>query len=493
MPVRPRFAVRTVATVSIVACVFFIILLLNLPLTEFFARLQQHRFASSVLSHTLLVSLGGVALAIAVTVWLLPRRRYGLFAACIAVIFLTVATLGAYEFQQRYPRADLFSAARVRDGAAILLGNDIALSRYQPRSTLIVDRKPVTSAAFPAIDVHFHLESLSPSITPERLVQAMDAAGIAKLVNLGGTPGVFEHFATTFRDKYPDRFILFVKPDPAALQRKGGVEQQLEWIKKAVRMGARGVKESKSFGLGQVDASGALVPIDDARLDPLWVLAGKLGMPVLIHTGEPAAFYTPIDQHNERLEELIEHTQFSLYGPGHPTHEALMKQRERLIARHPGTNFIAAHMGMNPEDLKYVAYLLDKYPNYYVDMSSVVQELGRQPYTARRFFIRYQDRILFGTDGGYGLTPEKGWTPERMYRSYEEFLETDNEYIEYPEADLTKQGRWRVYGIDLPKDVLEKIYVLNAQRLIPTDAAIEARLADVDHEASIPPQRQRSD
>jgi predicted TIM-barrel fold metal-dependent hydrolase len=452
--------------------------------------MQRHGFAGSLLSHALFVSLAGIAFVIGAGVWSLSPWRYGLLATCIAAIFLTLATLGVYRFQQSYPRAELFSTARLRDGWAILLGNDIALSKYQPRSTLIVDRKPVTRAAFPAIDVHFHLESLSPSVTPERLVEAMDAAGIAKLVNLGGAPGMFERFATTFKAKYPDRFILFVKPDPSALQREGGVEQQVEWIKKAVHMGARGIKESKSFGLGQIDASGALVAVDDARLDPLWNLAGQLGMPVLIHTGEPAAFYTPIDQHNERLEELIEHTQFSLYGPGHPTHEELMKQREHLIARHPGTNFIAAHMGMNPEDLKYVAYMLDKYPNYYVDMSSVVQELGRQPYTARRFFIQYQDRILFGTDGGYGLTPEKGWTPERMYRSYIEFLETANEYIEYPEADLTKQGRWQVYGLELPKDVLEKIYVLNAQRLIPTDAAIEARLADVDREASGGPQLQ---
>ena len=404
-----------------------------------------------------------------------------------------LATLGVYRFQQRYPRADLFSTTRLRDGAAILLGNDIALSRYQPRSTLVVDRKPVTRAAYPAIDIHFHLESLSPSITPERLVQAMDAAGIAKLVNLDGLPGMFEHFATTFRAKYPDRFILFVKPDPSALQREGGVQEQLEWVKKAVRMGARGVKESKSFGLGQRDASGALVPIDDARLDPLWDLADKLGMPVLVHTGEPAAFYAPIDQHNERLEELIEHPQFSLYGPGHPTHEQLMKQREHLIARHPGTNFIGAHMGMNPEDLKYVAYMLDTYPNYYVDMSSVVQELGREPYTARRFFIQYQDRILFGTDGGFALDPEKGWTPERMYRSYIEFLETDNEYIEYPLTEITKQGLWRVHGIALPREVLEKIYVRNAEKLIPTDAAIEVRLADIDHETSTPSQRQQAE
>lgn len=476
---RPRNANRKLVVVSIVIiCVFFIIVLLSLPLAEFIGPLQRHELARSLSSHKLLVLLGGVALTIGVTAWLVLRRQFKMLAVCVGVIIVAGIAFGVYKFQLRYPRADLFSIARLRDGVAILLGTDIRLSRYQTHSTLVVDRKSVTRAAYPAIDVHFHLESLPSSITPERLVEAMDAAGIARVVNLGGARGMFEHFASTFRARYPDRFILFVKPDPNALQRQGGVEEQLEWLKKAVRMGARGIKESKSFGLGQRDASGKIVPIDDTRLDPLWNLAGRLGMPVLVHTGEPAAFFRPIDEYNERLEELIEHPQFSLYGPDNPSHEALMKQRERLLARHPGTNFIGAHFGMNPEDLKYVAYLLEKYPNYYLDMSSIVQELGRQPFTARRFFIQYQDRILFGTDGGFGLDSEKGWTPERMYRSYIEFLETDNEYVEYPLAEITKQGRWRVYGLDLPKEVLEKIYLRNAERLIPTDAAIEAKLAN---------------
>jgi predicted TIM-barrel fold metal-dependent hydrolase len=412
----------------------------------------------------------------------MPRSRTFVAGVLLGASVLTVIGAGALywsvtEFRRRFPDQDIFNTARLHDSVAILLGKDVALSRFQPRPMLVVQRQTVTRAAYPAIDVHFHLESLDPSITPERLVQAMDAAGIDKVVNLGGLPGVFEELASKFRARYPERFIMFVKPDLAGLRADDNFQKQLQWVEKAIGMGARGIKFSKSFGMGQRDASGKIIPVDDPRLDPLWDLAARAGMPVLIHTGEPAAFFARPDVHNERFEELAMLPQFRHYGKP-PTREDLMSQRERLLARHPHTNFIGAHVGMNEDDLGYASYLLDKYPNYYVDIAAVVHALGRQPYTARRFFIRYQDRILFGTDGGYGLVKEgAGWTPERYFRSYLEFLETENEYFEYPLADVSKQGRWRVYGLHLPPEVLEKIYVRNAERLIPTEDAIAARLA----------------
>ncbi len=217
------------------------------------------------------------------------------------------------------------------------------------------------------------------------------------------------------------------------------------------------------------------------RLAPTWDFAGKLGLPLLIHTGEPPSFWEPVDVRNERYLELLQNPGWSLHGKDKPSREELRKQRERLLARHPQTNFIGAHFGMDADDLEYVAYLFDKYPNYYVDISAVVQELGREPYSTRRFFIRYQDRILFGTDGGFGMEAGgEGWTTERMYRSYFEFLETDNEYIKYPMSDISKQGMWRVYGIHLPAEVLEKIYFRNAERLIPPSAEVLTRLRQVE-------------
>ncbi len=286
----------------------------------------------------------------------------------------------------------------------------------------------------------------------------MDAAGIAQVVNLGGTPGEFERFTSTFAKRYPDRFIMFVKPNfGAALQRKDGVAEQVKWVERAATMGARGIKVSKSLGMGQRDSDGRIAPVDDPRLDPIWAKAGELGMPVLIHTSDTPAFFKAPDGRNERYEEIIGNPAWSRYGKS-PSHEELLAQRDRVIARHPGTIFIGAHMGMSEDNLAEVAARLDRYPNYYVDMAAVVHALGRQPVTARRFFIKYQDRILFSTDGGYGLVKqEPGWTAERLFRSYIEFLETANEYVEYPMWGAHSQGRWRIYGLDLPDEVLEKI------------------------------------
>ncbi len=463
----------------IAALLLVLLVLLNLPIADFVGRFDHHRAVSAVLKRRVPLFWVGLVAAAGLAVWLTLRRQFRALTAWIAIAGTGLLACLVYEIQFRYPHADLFNGQRFADGLAVVLGTDAVLSRYEPVPTLKLERQRIERAAFPAIDVHFHLESLPPDIDAERLVKAMDATGVAQIVHLGGAEDVFEHFAKTFYAKYPDRIILFAKPYPAVLARENGVARDLEWIKKAARMGARGLKENKSFGMSQVDREGKIVPVDDPRLAPLWDLAGKLGMPLLVHTGEPPSFWDPVDAHNERYAELLQHPEWSLYGKKVPSRDELMKQRERLIARHPGTNFIGAHFGMNPEDLTYAAHLLDTYPNYYVDMSSVVQELGREPYSARRFFMRYQDRVLFGTDGGYGLRPSGKQAPEVMFRSYLEFLETENEYIEYPQADVTKQGNWRVYGIHLPPDVLEKIYVRNAQKLIPSHEEIMQRLAEL--------------
>jgi predicted TIM-barrel fold metal-dependent hydrolase len=426
----------------------------------------------------LVLGVGGLV-ALAAVGWLLIRRQFRALLGVAVLVVVGVALIAVYSLQKSYPNADLFGWSRIRNGSAVMLGTDSLLSQFQPMATLKVPRRLVERAAFPAIDVHFHLESMPESVSAERLVAGMDAAGISKVINLGGNPGMFERFKRDFYDRYPDRFIMFVKPDPADLVKEHGFEAQVRWVEKAAGLGARGVKIGKTLGIGQRDRSGRIVAVDDPRFDPLWDKAGELGMPVLIHTSEPTSFFQPTTPHNERYEELLENPDWSLFRrEGIPTQAELLLQREHLLARHPKTHFIGAHMGSTADDLSCVAHLLDTYPNYYVDMSSVVSELGRQPFTTREFFIHYQDRILFGSDGGFALAPDHGWTPERFYRSYIEFLETRNEYIEYPLQDVTKQGMWRVYGIDLPADVLEKIYVRNAEKLIPSHESIMARLSN---------------
>jgi predicted TIM-barrel fold metal-dependent hydrolase len=183
-----------------------------------------------------------------------------------------------------------------------------------------------------------------------------------------------------------------------------------------------------------------------------------LGLPVLIHTADPAAFFLPIDETNERWEELHRRPEWSFHGPQFPSREALLAALLRVVARHPQTTFIAAHMANSAADLKAAGQWLDQHPNLYLDIASRISELGRQPYTARKFFLRYADRILFATDGPW---------PEERIVLYWRFLETWDEYFPYSEKEFPPQGFWNIYGLGLPDDVLKKVYQENAARLIP--------------------------
>jgi len=214
---------------------------------------------------------------------------------------------------------------------------------------------------------------------------------------------------------------------------------------------------TKEVGLFFKDSDGRYIPVEDERLFPIWRRAGELGKPVLIHVSDPVAFFLPVDERNEHYLTLQEFPAWSFYGSFYSKWE-LLEQRNRVIATHSQTRFILPHVANNPEDLDSVARLLDRFPNVVIDFSARIDELGRQPYTARDFFIAYQDRILFGID-----------MPVRadIYRCYFRFLETRDEYFEYPDY-IGRWGysRWRIYGLGLPDEVLRKIYFENAERVI---------------------------
>ena len=219
--------------------------------------------------------------------------------------------------------------------------------------------------------------------------------------------------------------------------------------------GACGLKFWKDLGLRLRDRSGELLTIDDPRLAPLFDRAQELGLFVMFHTADPAAFFLPIDARNERYEELAAHPDWGFYGSRY-SKDDLLAQRDRVFARHPKTQFVAAHMGEQPEDLQALGGVLDAYPNVQLDLSARVAELGRQPFTARRFFLRYASRILFGAD----LLPDID-----MYRTHYRFLESEDEYFDYP-SHASRQGRWQIYGLALPEDVLQRVYRGNALALL---------------------------
>src|SRR5207247_222199 len=244
---------------------------------------------------------------------------------------------------------------------------------------------------------------------------------------------------------------------------------QAEAIGQAHRAGAKGLKILKTLGLYLREniTSGKLVKIDDPRFDPMWDACGQLNMPVAIHVSDPIAFFTPTDRFNERYEELNNHPDWSFYAKDFPSNAELLEARNRVFARHPKTQFIALHVGNNAENLAYVSECMDRFPNLHVELGARIGELGRQPRAARKFFDRYQARILFGTDAvPHGVETPQQIFGDNLYEIYYRFLETEDEYFDYAPAPVPPQGRWRVYGLGLPEGILRTVSYETAARLL---------------------------
>lgn len=329
---------------------------------------------------------------------------------------------------------------------------DLRLCDYAPRTQLKVPAHAIERPRFPVIDYHNHLDAQSP----QAVLSIMDACGVEKIVNITMRTGQEAiDSIDRFHGAARDRFATIGWMDWNGVERSDFTQLSLDRLERLVERGACGIKFWKDLGLSVRDGSGALLRLDDERLAPIFDKAAELKIPVMFHTADPDAFFNPVDRFNERYEELAAHPDWSFYGS--PVSKgSLLEQRNRVIARHPGTTFVCAHLAESSEDLGYVARLLDRSPNLYVDISARTAELGRQPYTAREFMVKYADRILFGTD----LIPEI-----EMYRLYYRFLETADQYFEYP-SHASRQGRWNIYGIFLPEDVLRKVYRENALKLM---------------------------
>jgi len=366
--------------------------------------------------------------------------------------------------------------------------NELRLADFQPRSMLHVPKTRIERPRFPVIDMHTHLTwssnvrngiSVGEEITlfaqPQDLLPVMDRKGIRTLVNLtGGVGAGLEESIRSFDQVAPGRFLTLTEPSFACFPEPNYAQLQADAIAHAKRVGARGLKLLKTLGLylrERID-EGPLVAVDDRRFDPMWEACAALDMPVFLHVSDPEAFFLPTDATNERYEELSNHPDWSFYGPSFPSNAELLAARDRLIARHPKTTFALLHVGNNAENLAAVAACLDRFPNTVIDISARIGELGRQPRTAKRFFDRYQDRILFGTDAvpsPYGDDVPQQLFGDELYEIYYRFLETEDEYFDYAPSPTPPQGRWSIYGLNLAEDVLRKVYHDNAARLLHID------------------------
>jgi predicted TIM-barrel fold metal-dependent hydrolase len=361
----------------------------------------------------------------------------------------------------------------------------LPLGEFEPKSMLRVHETSVSRARFPAIDFHSHLSWSRVGLGPEpygesmdilapvpSLLEVMDRRNVQTMVNLTG--GVGEGLSSVLAaldDAHPGRFRTFTEPSWNAFSRPDFPTFQAERIEDAKRRGAKGLKLTKNLGLYLREGvtEGALVLPDDRRFDPMWEAAGALAMPVAIHVSDPDAFFLPTDRFNERYEELANHPDWSFYGKDFPSKESLLEARNRVFERHPRTEFVALHVGNRSEDLDYVSSCLDRYPNMSIEFGARIGELGRAPRASSRFFDRYQDRILFGTDAvppPLGLETPQQIFGDEIYEIYFRFLETADEYFDYAPAPVPPQGRFRIYGLELSETVLKKVYRDNASRIL---------------------------
>ncbi len=342
---------------------------------------------------------------------------------------------------------------------------DLPLREFKPRPQLVARQTTIQSPRYPVVDAHNHLDDQFGGGWIHRPIQelldVLDQAHIIHFVDLDGGWGedILERHLEHFKAAAPERFQVFGGVDWSKFPELGN--RFGEWaaarLEQQARRGAQGLKIWKGLGLNVRDQHGSLVAVDDARLDPIWAKCAELKLPVVIHVADPVAFFDPIGPENERIEELGGHPDWHFPSPPYPGFLSIVSALAKLVCRHPQTTFIGAHVGCYAENLTWVGDLLDRAPNFYVDIAARIAELGRQPYSARRFFQRYADRILFGTD----LPPSLD-----EYRIHYRFLETEDEYFPYSSAETPSQGRWMIYGLNLPDEVLKKVYSQNARRIL---------------------------
>ena len=344
--------------------------------------------------------------------------------------------------------------------------NLMDIGEYSPKSTLVVDENKIYRSKFPFIDVHSHHWDM-PIQDLSTLVSEMDSLNMAYLINLSGS-GLATFFGKqdlmeknltssikNVKENFPKRFGVFFNINFNRIDDENFRRNTTLLINDAVNQGAIGLKVYKNLGLNLRDSKGKRVPVDDERLSFIWEECAKLNIPVLIHSGEPKAFFDPIDKFNERWLHAREKPNSFRSSDQYPAFDKVMLEQHNMFRKHSKTTFINAHFGWYANDLSKLSKILDELQNVSVEFGAVINELGRQPRAAKKFFIEYQDRILFGKD----------IYKKDEYYIYFRVLETSDEYIQYYRK---RHGLWRLYGMGLPDDVLKKIYYENALKMFPS-------------------------
>ncbi len=340
------------------------------------------------------------------------------------------------------------------------------LKDYMPKSQLVSKTSRIDKPGFDVIDAHTHWGSIlfgdnyEDKYDTENSVHELRKHGIRKVINLDGQWGGGLNRMLAKTKGFEDFIVTFGSVDVSLIDKPGFETYVRKTLIHSHRRGIRGLKFLKELSLGIKDSRGKYIPVDDSRLAVIWQTAAELQIPVTIHIADPTAFFEPVDRYNERYEELERHPKWSFHSAEYFDFDKLMEMQENLLSTYSDTIFNIAHVGSWAENLSFVSNCLDKYPNMYIDIAARIPELGRQPYSSKDFFKRHQDRILFATDNSSG-TEQFG-----IYSIYYRFLETRDEYFDYSNRAVPGNGRWKIYGLGLESDILEKVYLRNAESFL---------------------------
>lgn len=347
--------------------------------------------------------------------------------------------------------------------SGIASAQEMSFEEYNPPSTLKVPEHPVTKAKFPFVDIHSHQGGINKERIDE-LVSEMDEINMGVLVNLSGRgfgrgdsnsqQEYIKSMIEEFNTHAPGRFMVFTNLNFAGFGDENWTRIAVKELEEDVEAGASGLKIYKSLGLNVNDVDGNRVPVNHPDLDAVWAKAGELGIPVIIHSADPAQFWQPMDANNERWLELKTHPRRQRGADNPAPFEQIIAEQHDVFAKHPETTFINAHMGWMANDLDAASAHLEKYPNVNFGIGAVIAEFGRQPRRAKEFFEKYQDRVLFGKDA---------YNKEEFY-TYFRVLETEDEYFPYYKK---YHAFWAMYGLGLSDEVLKKLYYKNALRIVP--------------------------
>lgn len=381
------------------------------------------------------------------------KMKILLFCSIFLNIILLLYSVPAIPIKIKFMIINAFGY--ITPSSAPIIKKHIFIEDYKPLPVLdSTDRRMNKLPLYPVFETHGHL-GFPFSENPEEITKKLNDLGIFKFINLSFKTGKeYKNIKLKYNDPKIIHFSAFNWK--RLKESENFIQLMLDDLKKDIANGSKGIKLWKDFGLMFKKKNGERLKMNDPILDPLFQECARSKLIIAIHTADPKSFFSPIDEKNERYEELLRHPEWSFASDEFPQLETVLKERDELFARHPNLIFVSLHFAEYANDLNKAEKLLENNKNVYLEFSARIDELGRQPFSTKKFFEKFQDRIFYGTDG----TPDKG-----KYEIYSRFLETNDEYFDYTPPHKPRKGFWKIYGLGLNRQILEKIYFKNANNI----------------------------